>query len=276
MARSGPAAATPARPGCGRGRGWRCHRVSHPAPAGLAGERLADAGLPARGGQPKQHQRRDLGGVDQLIVTVELGGQPVERFGAAVVLEEEADLAVALAPAAVAVGADHLAPTVSAGPLRQPQRQPGGAVLVDQAEGGELLGDAPPARGSVSTRARTRTGVLARRRDRVVHAGGLRQESAAVNEPVTGAATCALTGVGGAGSEVGGRPGARPAAGPADRPARACSGRVRACMGSHSGNPVLGAGRADPDVAVEVVDARGRAVRPDGLPPFRWALSAGS
>jgi hypothetical protein len=106
-----------------------------------------------------------------------------------------------------------------------------GAVAVGQAagEGGELLGDAPPPGGATPTgsRARTWAGTLARGGDVVVHAGGLRQESAALNELVTVAVTCGLVGGGGAGSEVGGRLGARPAAGPADRPASACIGGCR-------------------------------------------------
>jgi hypothetical protein len=53
-----------------------------------------------------------------------------------------------------------------------------------------------------------RVGMLACGRGVDVHANGLRQESEAVSEPVTGAVTCGSV-VEGAGSKVGGRVGAR-------------------------------------------------------------------
>src|SRR6266545_716193 len=96
-----------------------------PAPAARAGEGLVDADLAARRGQPEQHRGGDLGGVGQLRVGVQLGSQPVERLGAAVVLEEEVDLGIALAPAAVAVGADDAAPAAGAGALGPPGGQGG-------------------------------------------------------------------------------------------------------------------------------------------------------
>src|SRR6266536_1777500 len=59
----------------------------------------------------------DPGRVGEFVVVVQLGGQAVERFGAPVVLEEEVDLAVALAPAAVAVRSNDVAPLVVAAAL---------------------------------------------------------------------------------------------------------------------------------------------------------------
>jgi len=91
------------------------------------------------------------------------------------------------------------------------------AVLVDEAKDGAVALGEPPGEGGelLGGAAGARTWMLAGAADVVVHAGHLRQESAAVNEPVTGRVACGRASVGGAGSKVGGRPGARPAAGPA-------------------------------------------------------------
>src|SRR6266540_1639394 len=90
-----------------------------------------------------------------------------------------------------------------------------------------------------------------------VHADGLRQESAALNEPVTAAVTC--------GRALVGAPVLRSAGGPApdlppglpgDLPSVARW--VPSWMALHLGNPDFGAGRADPDVAVEATGRRSR------------------
>jgi len=77
---------------------------------GMGGQRLADAGLASSAGKPKQDGGVDAGGVGEEAVAGEFGGDAVGGFGVVVVLEEEVDGAAVLGPAAVAVGADHLAP----------------------------------------------------------------------------------------------------------------------------------------------------------------------
>ena len=96
------------------------------------------------------------------------------------------------------------------------------AVLVDQVqhgavavgepagEAGELLGHASSPGAPARPWARTLPGGVVSG----VHAGGLRQESAAVTELVAGGVTCALVVVGGARSKVGGRTGTRGVADP--------------------------------------------------------------
>src|SRR6266540_1362372 len=94
-----------------------------------------------------------------------------------------------------------------------------------------------------------------------VHADGLRQESAALNEPVTAAVTC--------GRALVGAPGLT-----GDLPSVARG--VPSWMALHLGNPDFGAGRADPDVAVEATGRRSRGLRPAIIrPPPSLAPSSG-
>ncbi len=99
------------------------------------------------------------------------------------------------------------------------------AVVVDEAKDGAVALGEPPGEGGelLGGAAGARTWMLAGAGDVVVHAGHLRQESAAVNELATGRVACRRAVVGGAGSKVGVRPGARPA----DRPAGRRSGGCR-------------------------------------------------
>src|SRR6266516_7406362 len=102
--------------------GGRHHEADlMPARPGLEGR--AGGCLAGGGGQPEQHRGCDLGDDGQLVVVVEFAGEAVERFGGAVVFDEEVDLAAVLPPAAVAVGAHDVAPVVVALALWPPGHQ---------------------------------------------------------------------------------------------------------------------------------------------------------
>ena len=73
------------------------------------GERGADGGLAFGGREPKQHGGGDLGGGGEVAVAGELGAKPPGWLGGAVDLDEEVDLRVGVAPAAVPVGAHQAA-----------------------------------------------------------------------------------------------------------------------------------------------------------------------
>src|SRR5512132_1491968 len=88
-----------------------------------AGERLAGGRLARLGGQPYQQRGGDLAGLGELEVAGQLGGQPPERFAAPVVFQEEVQLGLVFAPAAVAVGVDQPAPVGGAALLGPPLLQ---------------------------------------------------------------------------------------------------------------------------------------------------------
>jgi len=176
-------------------------------------------------------QHGGAGGAEDVVV----GGRAVAV--AAVGPEAGEDLGVGELAQAVlgpVVGAEERLAELVAGehPVLEDEAQDGAVAVGEPAgERGELLSHAA-SRGA-ATRTRTLAGgvVLG------VHAGGLRQESAALNELATGRVACARASAGGAGSKVGGRPGARPAAGPADRPAMRRWGGCRRACGPSPGKP---------------------------------------